>query len=122
MRVYTFTKPNELNEYQLFDDELENDPLTLFHTTPIENLKPILDAGFAAKKGLDSVSYAKKSSSCLAHRGAPVNVDHAVLVVKFESTNVMGIRNNSSDIHVFDNKIQPIIMGYCIVPKDYVFR
>ena len=122
MEIYKFNIPSEETRYCIFDQELEDNPLILFHTTPLRNVESIIQNGFQFGPDLKSVSYAKRSSSCLAHRGTNVTEDHAVFVVEFKSLDQQGIVVNQPDIHVYKEEIQPIIIGYCIVPKDYVFR
>lgn len=68
--------PTECNEYSLFAQALENDPLVLFHATPKQFFDNITTSGFRSAKSLgtgalESVSYARKSSGCLAHIGNP---------------------------------------------------
>ncbi len=134
MQKYEFQIPNEVNHYNLFPDELENDPLVFFHITPSENFDSIIKRGFlfASTLGkeepicfypLMSVSYAKNSSSCLTHRGENSAHDNVIFVVKFETLNlsdIEGITINPSDIHVRNEAIQPQILGYCIVPQAYI--
>lgn len=117
--IYEFTAPTEETRYRLFDEKFEDNPLVLFHTTPIKNVQSIIKSGFRFGPSLKSVSYAFKSSSCLSHRGKVQNEDFAVFVVEFESLDSKGIKINSSDIHVFDEQIQPKIIGYCVIPKEY---
>jgi len=119
MEIFKFTIPSEECRYRLFDEKFEDDSLVFFHTTPVTNIESITKNGFLPKGNLDSVSYANNSSSCLAHRGHSVQDDHAVFVVEFDS--LEGIKVNTSDIHVY-KKIQPKIIGYCVVPKEYDFR
>jgi hypothetical protein len=122
LKIYEFTMPIEENGYRLFEEELENNPLILFHTTPIRNRESIIANGFMSGPSLQSVSYAYNSSCCLTHRGQDVNDDHVVFVVEFESLDVFGITRNPSDIHVNLKDIQPTIKGYCVVPKEYKHR
>ncbi|WP_145985909.1 hypothetical protein [Aquitalea magnusonii] len=119
MKVYEFSNPTERNGYCLFDDELERNPLVFFHATPKKNIESIINNGFKFGPTLQSISYANRSSSCLAHRGRSVAEDYAVFVVEFASLD--NIKINPSDIHVYREDIQPIIKGYCIVPKEYIF-
>ena len=67
LEKYEFPWPDESKGYKLFPEELENDPLVLFHGTSEKNLEPIANDGFKACLPLESVSYAKSSISCLSH-------------------------------------------------------
>lgn len=116
--------PSEQNGYSLFSQELETDPLVLFHATPKRHLNSIAASGFrsAAALGvgtLPSVSYAKRSSSCLAHVGNQVQEDYVVFAVRFQTLQQQGVADNASDIHVYKPEIQPQILGYCELQKGF---
>lgn len=126
MREYDFPWPNEIKGYSLFPEELESDPLVLFHGTPERNLVSIIDEGFKACSNLPSVSYAKNSIGSLHHVCAvrrlvygETSENHVVIAVKFDSLQKPGIVVNNIDIHVYKDDIQPEIIGYCIVPQSY---
>lgn len=135
MKKYDFPFLNEDNGFSLFPSDLEQDGNILFHGTTIDNFEAIVADGFKSAKELgkgtnpdfllSSVSYAKTSNQCLGYvcnsRCQSNPKDGVVFVVKFDSLDVPGITNNSCDIHVNLPTIQPKIMGYCIVPKDYEF-
>jgi hypothetical protein len=114
--------PTEANGFCMFAEELETDPLVFFHATPLPNRSSIITSGFqsAASLGvgeLQSVSYAKKSSACLAHLDCNVSEDYAVFAVRFQSLDRVAI--NQSDIHVYDQSIQPQILGYCVLNAGF---
>ncbi|MFO0873169.1 MAG: hypothetical protein U0575_04255 [Phycisphaerales bacterium] len=116
--------PTEHNRFCVFCQDLEADPLVLFHASPKRHFDAIATSGFrsAAALGhgeLTSVSYAKNSSSCLAHIGNPVPEDYVVLAVRFDTLALKGIVENTSDIHVYDAALQPRILGYCELPKGF---
>lgn len=116
--------PTEHNGFCIFSQDLEEDPLVFFHTTPKRHLDAIATVGFrsAAALGtgtLTSVSYAKKSSACLAHIGNPATDDHVVFAVRFDSLDQKGLVVNISDIHVYDDALQPRILGYCELPNGF---
>lgn len=113
--------PAESNGYCIFHHDLEADPLVLFHATPSRHFDAIISSGFrsAAALGsgdLASVSYAKTSRGCLAHIGNSVIEDLVVFAVKFDDVALPGIVVNVSDIHVYDQALQPRILGYCVLP------
>ncbi|MBL1418911.1 MAG: hypothetical protein COC24_000220 [Alphaproteobacteria bacterium] len=131
IKEYEFKLPNKDNEdcYQLFPEELENDPLVLFHGTETSNLQSILKKGFLPANELDdikttlnSVSYAKNSNDCLMYvcsNKSHQSTKKCVIAVRFKNLNCVGIRNNNSDIYVDDVSIQPEIIGVCFIPIDY---
>jgi len=116
--------PTEENRFCLFEQALEDNPLVLFHATPKRHFDSIANSGFrsAAELGsgeLSSVSYAKRSSSCLAHIGNGVKEAYVVLAVEFDTLQQQGIKDNPSDIHVYKSEIQPHILGYCEIPEGF---
>jgi len=132
-REFEFPWPNQDKGYQLFPNELESDPLVFFHGTHQRNLESICKNGFLSaselendKTRLTSVSYATDSSHCLGHvcNNRPTdNQDvYVVFAVRFETINHQRIRINESDIHVDDKAIKPEIIGYCVIPSNYLHR
>jgi hypothetical protein len=123
MVEYEFPWPDESKGYELFPKVLENDPLVLFHGTSEKNLQPIASGGFKAFPPLGSVLFAKNSIYCLSHicskRSKETSENDVVIAVRFESMQGIGIKDNLSDIHVYNTDIQPEIIGYCIVPHSY---
>ncbi|WP_144063040.1 hypothetical protein [Litchfieldella anticariensis] len=124
MELWEVIVPAEANEYCMFIDELENDPLVFFHAAPLRHKSSIVEKGFqsAAILGvgeLQSVSYAKKSSGCLAHLGCNISEDYAVFAVKFQPQELDRVVNNPSDIHVYDQSVQPQILGYCVLNAGF---
>ena len=116
--------PTEANENCLFKQELEDDPLVLFHVSPAHNLCPIASHGFrsAAEIGtgvLTSVSYSKSSKSWNTITGYPAKQDFVIFAVRFDTLDQPGIKVNPSDIHVYRQEIQPTILGYCEIPIAY---
>ena len=122
LELWDVIAPTEANGYRMFSDELENDPLVFFHATPLRYRSSFSVNGFqsAAILGvgeLQSVSYAKKSSACLAHLGCNVSEDYALFAVRFQSLDRAVV--NHSDIHVYDLSIQPQILGYCVLNAGF---
>jgi len=121
---YEAITPNEENRYCIFEPELENNPLVLFHLTLQQNFNSIISRGFLSsselnKGNLTSVSYAKNSSGCFANKGTRVTEDLVVFCVEFETLKQPGIVVNQSDIHVYKKEIQPTIIGYCEIPEGF---
>ncbi|MGZ4955814.1 MAG: hypothetical protein ACXV8Q_11930 [Methylobacter sp.] len=124
MQRWELILPTEENGFSLFAKELEDNPKVLFHATPKRYFDSIANSGFcsAAELGtgeLSSVSYAKRSSSCLAHIGNGVKEDYVIFAVEFDSLAQQGIKDNPSDIHVNRKEIQPHILGYCEIPEGF---
>ena len=125
IQEYEFPWPDEGKGYELFPKELESDPLVFFHGTAKRNLDSIIKQGFKPFPPLESVSYAKSSVYCLTHicgrrkASEEVREDDVVIAVRFESLKTEGIQVNTSDIHVYKSELQPRIIGYCTIPRDY---
>lgn len=124
MEMWELISPTEENSFCLFEQALEDNPLVLFHATPKRHFDSIANSGFrsAAELGsgeLSSVSYAKRSSSCLTHIRNDVKEAYVVFAVKFDTLQQQGIQDNPSDIHVYKREIQPYILGYCEIPKGF---
>jgi len=116
--------PTEKNGFCLFSQELEENPVVLFHATPKRHFDSILASGFRSAVdlgvgSLTSVSYAKRSSSCLAHVGNEVPEDYVVFAVRFDNLQQQGIKENLSDIHVYKPELQPHILGYCELKRGF---
>lgn len=126
MKEYKFPWLNEERGYKLFPQELENNPCVLFHGTVEQNLQKIINNGFKSFPPLTSVSYAKCSSYSLGHicqnQSTERSENGVVIAVRFESLNLQEIVENHSDIHVYDEEIQPEIIATCIIPKKYQHR
>jgi hypothetical protein len=117
--------PIEGNNYCVFNSELENNPLVLFHQTLKQNFDSIISNGFLSAAHLhtgeiESVSYAIRSSGCFANKGTKITEDLVVFAVEFNTLDKAEIVVNDSDIHVYNNEIQPTILRYCELPKGYI--
>ena len=93
-----------------------------FHATPLRFKEPILEGGFRSAHTLgvgqlQSVSFAKKSSACLAHLGCRVDEDYVIFAVSFNT--MRGVQDNLSDIHLYDESNQPEILGYCVLNAGF---
>lgn len=124
MQRWELILPTEENRFCLFAQGLEDSPMVLFHATPKRHFDSIASLGFRSAAELssgelNSVSYAKRSSSCLAHIGNDVQEDYVVFAVEFDTLQQLGIKENSSDIHVYRSEIQPRLLGYCEIPKGF---
>ena len=125
MHKWNLIEPNENNGYCMFPPCLESNPMVFFHITPKRNLASITSSGFRSASDLgtgmlESVSFAKMSSTCLAHIGSVIEEDYVVFAVEFDSLHQQsGIKINQCDIHVYSCGIQPRILGYCEIPKGF---
>lgn len=130
MRIYDFIKPCEQNDYCLFDKELEQNPNIVFHTAPKENFESILEKGFLSAQelgvggniALPSVSYAKHSSGCVSHRGITQDEDYVVFAVKFQNIQDQRIVDSGDVIYVYIKELQPKIIAYMTIPKEFQLR
>lgn len=123
MKEYEFRWPDQNKGYRLFPLELEQDPLVLFHVSSKSNFEPITKQGFKAAPPLESVSYTKGSEQCLTYRAlAGPPEEKVAFAVRFQSLDAPGIVVNNADIHVYDERLQPEIVGYCFIPLDYRHR
>jgi|ERR1017187_606610 hypothetical protein len=125
IKEYAFHGADEERGYRLFPNELENDEHVFFHGTAEANLRSIIANGFRIPDGLKSISFARDSSvplkyACDARTTASPN--GCVLAVRFESLDKPEIVHEQFGIHVYKFDPPPVVIGYCIVPADYMFR
>ena len=134
MTITRYEMPEDLEAtaYCLFPQVLEAHPLVLFHATPMKNFDAIVAGGFkilnpggAPGGGLESVSFAKRSSGSLTHAVTKRQTcpgDSCVFAVQYEKLDRPGIVDNTSDIHDYTLEPPPQVIGYCIIPATYVHR
>lgn len=125
IRQYDFPWPNDDNGYDIFPTDLENDPLVAFHGTAESNLDSIIRSGFKIGGELPSISFAKNSSLPLNYacrKRSEISPNGVVIAVRFESLTQPGVAEEVSCIHLYCQGKQPEIIGYCVVPENYVFR
>lgn len=134
MTITKYEMPENLKAtaYCLFPPALEDDPLVLFHATPIKNFDAIDSDGFKIPNpdgrpggGLQSVSFSKRSSASLDHAVTKRRTypgDYCVFAVRYEKLDRPGIADNPSDIHDCTLNPAPEIIGYCVIPATYVHR
>lgn len=124
IKTFEIITPNEENGYCVFSSELENDEHVFFHMTPTKNLDQIIKDGFRSAQELGlgnlySVSYAKRSSGCFANLGTTLESEFVIFAVRFEPDALKEVTNNPSDIHVYDQHLQPVILGIVRLPADF---
>ncbi|BCH14946.1 hypothetical protein [Mesorhizobium sp. L-2-11] len=121
-----FPWPDEEKGYHLFPAAMESDSLVAFHGTARSNLAAIVAEGFKFTAKLQSLSFAKESSYALSHacaRRSETSPEGCVIAVRFSAPIPRSnVAVETSDIHVYDLAEQPEVIGYCIVPADYVWR
>jgi hypothetical protein len=111
--------------FSLFPDELENDNFVFFHGTSITNAESIRKNGFKSAKaltgkGLTSVTYTRKSINAFHHVCTPKpDQDMIVLAVRFTTEDLKRVVDEQEEIKVCIPEIQPMEIGYCIIPKTY---
>lgn len=121
-QVYEFPWPNEEKGYCLFPDTLENNPEIFFHGTSESVLQSILNNGLQAPNILDSVSLATSSSPTVGYacsKRSNVSPNGVVIAVSFEEIGIDHLRCEGDVSYMDDLSQQPLIVGYCIVPKEY---
>lgn len=123
---YPFPWPDEHKGYRVFPEEMENDQLIAFHGTSRTNLDFIINDGFKFASSLQSLSFAKQSPSSLSHacsRRTGISPEGVVIAVRFAPPIPRPyVTVEISDIHVYRLDEQPEVIGYCIVPADFVLR
>ena len=94
MAIVTYDFPNNpaATGYCIFPADIEDDPLVVFHATPLENETAIVEDGFKADPNgvskLQSVSFAKRSLGALTHamgRRGNAAVDWVIFAVRYPS-------------------------------------
>lgn len=118
-----FNCPCEENGYLLFSTELENDPNILFHGTSESCALLIIDNGFNPTGNLPSSSFARASAVPLGYACEKRTNENrgAVLAVRFNNLNVVGIRQEENFVYLDDHQIQPEIVAYSLIPVSYRF-
>ena len=130
MITYPFPEYPVQRGYCVFSRVLEECSLTLFHATPFENFYLIIDEGFKSDYQLNggdvrSVSFAKRSCSALDHgmrKRGKNQVKWCIFAVRYKTLDRAGLRINTSYIHDDTLDPPPEIIGYCIVPANYVHK
>ncbi|TGQ46936.1 hypothetical protein [Mesorhizobium sp. M00.F.Ca.ET.216.01.1.1] len=123
---YPFPWPDEDKGYRVFPDAMENDDLVAFHGTGRGNLESIIGNRFTFNGPLQSLSFAKESSGALPYACSKRSVaspEGCIIAVRFAPPipRPYGVVETSV-IHVYRLDQQPEVVGYCIVPADYVFH
>jgi len=128
--VPEYALPSDMHvseDYRVFPLELEDNPLVVFHGTALANFDAIVAVGF--KRGIDagatleSISYAKGSSSALTHwiGRRMVGQDGIILALRFES--FQGLHEEVQIVYDYKTvPTQPEIIGYVVVPATYVHQ
>jgi hypothetical protein len=110
--------------YRLFDDDIEEDELIVFHATPAKNQDGILADGLhpGAKFGgnLKTISYGETSRDAMIHRhycDTKTTEDWVVLVLKFETRDEL--YNDHGTLRSGPLKKQPAIIRMMEIPAGY---
>ncbi|MCC8950416.1 hypothetical protein H8A97_36435 [Bradyrhizobium sp. Arg62] len=124
---HPFGTPGEHNGYRIFPDQLANDAHVYFHGTEFRVLQAILEEGFRIPPLplAPSVSFSPTSNLALSYacsKRSAASPEGVVIVVRFQPDNRSRVRRDPSILYVDHFDPQPEIVGYCIVPADYVFR
>jgi hypothetical protein len=107
----------------VFPDDLEQDPEVFFHGTDRRFLESIVADGFRfpPPDKARSVSFARNSSVPLGYASG-LGADGVVIAVRFNASNRSVRREESFGLHIDAFDPQPEIVGFCVVPADYVHR
>ena len=122
---YHFAGASDANGYQIFPPEFEDDPSVFFHGTAASNLESILKIGFRPTAALGSSSFARNSGLALGYacsKRSETSPNGVVIMVRFADENAAGIRSEAFGLHLDDHRIQPLILGYCVIPASYSHR
>ena len=120
-----FINPTEESSYCIFPASYEKDDNIVFHGTSILFFKSITQFGLQSAKiinqgELSSVSLTLNSGAALRHACEKwVDDDRVVFAVNLKSIEPETVVNNTSVLYIFDPNPKPIIIAYCVVPKDY---
>jgi len=121
---YPFPEPNEKNGYLLFPNSLENEELVVFHGTARSNLDSIIEGNFKVSGELESISFSSTSSPALGYgcnKRSEQSPEGVVLAVKLQSLNKPHVVSSGGIIHLYKpEQVPPCILGYCIIPENYV--
>jgi hypothetical protein len=124
---HPFEPPSEHRDYAVFADEFEKDPTVFFHGTGRNVLQAIREEGFTAPPPpkAQSVSFSRTSGLALGYacgKRSEASPEGVVIAVRFRSDDRSATRSEPFGIYVDRFDPQPEIIGYCIVPANYVFR
>lgn len=135
IKVYPFPVALDMESlnYCVFPKAIEDDEKIFFHATAYENLEDIIENGFKCARtlnvssGLESISFACKSSTALFHvtvNDLYTKTQCCIIAVRYpialsEMKKIQGIRVNLSDIHDFDENRKRDIIGVSLIPMDY---
>lgn len=124
MIKYEFPKNIQDLDYVIFPVELENAPDVFFHGTSESAFHSIVSRGFCPVGELASSSFVKRSPFALefACRHKVANsLNGVVIAVRFPNSNAKGIRREGGDLlYLDDHEIQPSVVGYCVIPANYI--
>lgn len=123
--VLHFPSAPEETDYRIFPASLENDGGVFFHGTAEGNLASILSNGFRISGELPSISFARNSSLSLGYAcqaRSTLSPNGVVIAVRYEDLDKPFITQEAFGLHVYCFSEPPKIIGYCVVPANYVHR
>ena len=124
---HPFETPSEHRDYAVFAETFEKDPAVFFHGTSRDVLQAIREEGFGAPPPpkAPSVSFSRTSGLALGYacgKQSEASPEGVVIAVRFGPDDRSTTRSEPFGIYVDRFDPQPEIVGYCIMPADYVFR
>lgn len=125
--LYDFPDDPASSGYRVFPEFLESDDHVFFHSTLAENCRLIFRDGFRipyhdSDAALRSVSFSMSSAVALNHamdlRSHQFGA-YCIIAVRYASLERSSLVINLIDIHDFELKPPPELIGYCTVPDTY---
>lgn len=113
--------------YKQFPDELENNTNIYFHGTAEANFENLKKQGFQPKPNgkLESISFAKNSSLALNYACEARNeTSPNGIIIMVDISNIMPevITGLDGSVIYLAAQFQPKMIGYCVIPKTYIFK
>ncbi len=122
---FPFGNPNEENGYMVFPDSLINEKLVVFHGTAEADLDSIIKNNFRVSGELESISFSTSSNLALGYgcgKRSKESPKGAVLAVRLKSLEKPHVVNEGGIVHLYKpEEVPPTVIGYCIIPSNYVY-
>jgi len=104
---------------------LINDEHVVFHGTAEKNLDSIIRNNFIVSGYLKSISFSERSNLALNYGCGSRSEDSpkgVVLAVRLQTLNKPHVERSGGIIHLYKpEEVPPTIVGYCIIPHNYVY-
>ena len=113
----------EDRHYRVFPEDIESDPLIVFHATPAANLDSIVENGLLpgnmAGANLETISYGEDSMAAMIRwQNHPLKAQEwVVLALKFSNRDELYDANGTTHSNAL--RVQPEIAGVIVLPAGY---